>query len=122
LSLPAPADGGCSFQESIVLPTTTVVYAPHFEEASKALGATLANIAGGQSLVRLYEEKSPLVDIRDVEVTNHPKFYPWQRLKERRFTVRVIVERVTDDQDNETITVQCVLPRWSDTYDEVLTL
>lgn len=99
--------------------TITVGFAPHFEAESKRLGASTTHLAAGRRLAELYAEENSLVDIRDIEVTLHPKFYPWQRLKERRFTIRIIVEQIIDDQGNEIITVHCVLPRASDTYDEV---
>jgi len=104
------------------MPTIAVVFAPHFEEESKRLGATPTHISAGRRLAQLYAEENELAEIKDIEVTRHPKFYPWQRLKEKRFTVRVIVEQIIDDQGNETITVHCALPRWSDTYDEVKAL
>ncbi len=103
---------------------TGLEYPPHFEDESKALGASADQIRAGKRLAELYAENDPLVDAKEVAVTaQNPKFRPWLRLKSERMTVRTVIERVVDvSTSDETIVVHAVLPRWSETYDEIKAL
>jgi hypothetical protein len=67
---------------------TKLEYPPHFEQESKALGATADQLRAGKRLAELYAENNPLVDAKEIVTTaQNPKFRAWQRLKSERMTV-----------------------------------
>jgi len=74
-----------------------VEHPSHFEEESRALGATPDHIRAGKRLVELFLEDNPLVDAKEIAVAaQNPKFRAWLRLKSERMTVRVVIERLDD--------------------------
>lgn len=97
-----------------------IFYAPYFEIASSQAGCHAAEIAAGRRTAELYAdpESANLIDIQLIKSTsNRGPFRPWLRLKAPAAQVRVIVE-----MDGNTLVVHAVLPRWAETYDEVVEL
>jgi hypothetical protein len=95
-----------------------IEYAPHFEEESRTQGCNSAIIRAGQRVAELYADDDDRVDVREVEQTKTPKFRSWYRLKIHGQQIRVAVELVAED----TVLVHAVLPRYTDTYDEIQAL
>ena len=100
-----------------------IVYAPHFEAESKALGATADNIRAGTRLMELVAEKSSLISVEMIQATNtNPHFRPWQRVKAERSAIRVVFEATSDVSGDDVFLVHVVAPRFSDTYEEIKAL
>ena len=98
-----------------------VVYAPHFEDESRQQGCTTANINAGKRVAELFAQNDDRIEADEVQVTKHPKFRSWYRLKVRGQQIRVAVE-LYEDQGEKVILVHAVLPRYSETYDDIKTL
>jgi hypothetical protein len=97
-----------------------IVYAPYFEEESIKAGCRSSEIAAGRRTAELYADAATTlqVDTQLIKATvNRGPFRPWIRLKAPASNVRVIVERAGD-----TLVVHAVLPRWAETYEEVVDL
>lgn len=99
-----------------------IVYAPHFEEDSRNQGCTTANINAAKRLVELFAQNDDRIDADEVEVTKHPKYRSWYRLKLRGQQIRIVVELYIDADGERVVLAHAVLPRYSETYEDVKAL
>jgi hypothetical protein len=94
--------------------------AAYFEEVSKRFGATLESIKAGRRMVELVlEAREDLVRVDLVDQTITEGYRSWQRIKGPKFSVRTITESWTDPNGDAIILIHAVIPRDSNTYNEV---
>jgi len=95
-----------------------IIEAPHFQEESKAQGATKENIKAAYSIVEAaLDGRLDLVDVEIVRATSkEPDYRPWIRLKGKKSIVRIAAERYKDG-DDLVILLHTVIPRDEHTYE-----
>jgi hypothetical protein len=91
--------------------------ASYCEEASAGAGTTEAQYKAALQLVREALTDLNRVDVRVIEITKDPAFYPWHRLK--LINAPAVTYRAILEITPQNVTLHVVLPRNSQTYEEV---
>ncbi|MGB7341612.1 MAG: hypothetical protein WBC91_22135, partial [Phototrophicaceae bacterium] len=97
-----------------------LIVTEYCREESRKAGTSENQYKAAIALVHEAMYSTRRVDVVDIEVTNHPDYDPWRRLKLKgtpAVSYRAIIEITKTD-----VIVHVVLPRSSTTYDEVKAL